>query len=92
MIIDSCRHHGVWFDADELSRLLAFIRSGRHAESVRREEQQRRRYQRHREITRPRRSPVTSRGLGDPADEGNWGMLLAAGMLELVDDLPAWWR
>ena len=28
VIIDFCKNHGVWFDADELPRLLAWIRSG----------------------------------------------------------------
>jgi Zn-finger nucleic acid-binding protein len=28
VIVDFCREHGVWFDADELPRILAWIRSG----------------------------------------------------------------
>lgn len=28
VILDACRPHGVWFDADELSRIVAFIRGG----------------------------------------------------------------
>jgi len=28
VIVDFCREHGVWFDADELRRILAWIRSG----------------------------------------------------------------
>lgn len=28
IVIDACRQHGVWLDADELERLLTFIRSG----------------------------------------------------------------
>ena len=28
VIIDVCRKHGVWFDRDELSRIVEFIRSG----------------------------------------------------------------
>ena len=28
VIIDLCREHGVWFDADELPRILAWIRQG----------------------------------------------------------------
>jgi Zn-finger nucleic acid-binding protein len=28
VVIDVCRSHGVWFDADELSRILDWIRSG----------------------------------------------------------------
>ena len=32
VIIDICRDHGIWFDADELPRILAWIRSGKQAE------------------------------------------------------------
>jgi Zn-finger nucleic acid-binding protein len=28
VILDACRPHGVWFDADELARIVAFIRGG----------------------------------------------------------------
>jgi Zn-finger nucleic acid-binding protein len=28
VIVDICRRHGVWFDAGELPRVLAFVRSG----------------------------------------------------------------
>jgi Zn-finger nucleic acid-binding protein len=28
VIIDLCREHGVWFDADELARILAWVRAG----------------------------------------------------------------
>jgi hypothetical protein len=28
VIIDVCRNHGIWFDADELPRILEWIRQG----------------------------------------------------------------
>jgi Zn-finger nucleic acid-binding protein len=28
IIIDSCKEHGVWFDADELPKIIEFIRKG----------------------------------------------------------------
>jgi Zn-finger nucleic acid-binding protein len=28
VIIDLCKQHGIWFDRDELSRIVEFIRSG----------------------------------------------------------------
>ena len=28
VIIDTCRNHGVWFDADELPRIVSFIQNG----------------------------------------------------------------
>ena len=31
VIIDVCREHGVWFDPDELQRILAWIRAGGRA-------------------------------------------------------------
>ncbi len=37
VIIDVCRQHGVWFDADELPRILAWVRAGKKAEADRRE-------------------------------------------------------
>ena len=36
VIIDACKDHGIWFDADELPRILAWIRSGREAEAKKR--------------------------------------------------------
>jgi Zn-finger nucleic acid-binding protein len=36
VIIDACRDHGIWFDADELPRILAWIRSGKEAEAEKR--------------------------------------------------------
>ena len=32
VIIDFCAQHGVWFDADELARILQWVRSGRLTE------------------------------------------------------------
>ena len=31
VILDSCKPHGIWFDPDELRRIVAFIRSSRIA-------------------------------------------------------------
>ncbi len=33
VIVDVCAEHGVWFDADELARILDWVRSGRLAEA-----------------------------------------------------------
>ena len=47
VIIDQCRHHGTWLDADELERIAGFILSGRAADAakieVRLKEEERRR-------------------------------------------------
>ena len=37
MIIDVCTKDGVWFDADELRRIVEFIRSGGLEQAARRE-------------------------------------------------------
>ena len=41
VIIDSCRDHGIWFDAQELNAVLHWIRSGREASAHRREKGER---------------------------------------------------
>lgn len=46
VIIDICTQHGIWFDRDELSRIIDFIRDGgldfaRKREKTRLDEQQR---------------------------------------------------
>ena len=45
VVIDTCKDHGVWFDAHELERILRWIRDGGEARSRKRtaEEQQRKR-------------------------------------------------
>jgi Zn-finger nucleic acid-binding protein len=35
VVIDQCKHHGVWFDADELARILDWIHQGHDAEHER---------------------------------------------------------
>ena len=93
VIIDSCRHHGVWFDADELPRILAFIRSGQHAESLRREAEERERHEHHREITCPRPTRVGRYDFDtETSTGGTWLAVLAEVALEVVDDWPKWWR
>ena len=47
VVLDACKPHGVWFDADELARIVAFIRGGgldvaRERERVQLEEERRR--------------------------------------------------
>jgi Zn-finger nucleic acid-binding protein len=47
VIIDLCKQHGVWFDRDELSRIVEFIQAGgldaaRHKEKLQLEEERRR--------------------------------------------------
>lgn len=42
VVIDWCKHHGVWFDAGELSRVLDFVADGGLARARAREEEARR--------------------------------------------------
>ena len=41
VIIDVCRGHGTWFDADELSRVIAFVEGGGLEASLRKDADQR---------------------------------------------------
>ncbi len=65
VVIDVCRAHGVWFDADELPRILEWVRSGRLAdvrqEEAREAERQSRRQwqQKQRQVTRGGSMSVT---------------------------------
>jgi Zn-finger nucleic acid-binding protein len=40
VIIDQCKDHGMWFDAQELERILAWIREGGEARSRRRDQRE----------------------------------------------------
>ena len=54
VIIDLCKKHGIWFDRDELSRIIEFIRSGGLELSRKKEktalEEERRRLQQERTV------------------------------------------
>jgi Zn-finger nucleic acid-binding protein len=60
VVIDTCRDHGIWFDADELPRILAWIRSGKKAKADRRRAEQAEREERIErriaEVSAPRRA------------------------------------
>ena len=46
VIIDVCRDHGLWFDADELPRIIAWIRAGGMAKAGRERAEEQERQQR----------------------------------------------
>ena len=81
VIIDICKDHGVWFDADELQRILGWIRSGGLAKAQQRRAEQEAREERFKQITagRPERGPVMGVPLGDsdryPCDSPLGGFL-----------------
>jgi len=68
VIIDVCKDHGVWFDADELPRILAWVRSGGLAEANQQRAAQAARDERWKRISkgRPERGPVMGVPLGEP--------------------------
>jgi Zn-finger nucleic acid-binding protein len=64
VIVDVCKDHGVWFDADELPRILNWIRSGQKAKA----EEQRAAEEARQERIRQRTRAETGRGgaMGTP--------------------------
>jgi len=80
VIIDLCRHHGIWFDADELSRVLHWIRDGGVVEN----EQQRRETIRAKSRTVRRATQPTYDPWGDDTDEYD---LLGTGAKALLNAL-----
>jgi Zn-finger nucleic acid-binding protein len=69
VIVDICKDHGIWFDADELPRILAWIRSGGQAKAEEERAAQEARDERFKQITQPR----TERGavVGVPLGESD---------------------
>ncbi len=68
VIIDSCRAHGVWFDAHELDGVLRWIRSGGEASAYRREQEERTEEKRQADLKRLTES--ADRGWSEPANRG----------------------
>ncbi|MFH1924077.1 MAG: zinc ribbon domain-containing protein [Planctomycetota bacterium] len=64
VIIDICKDHGIWFDADELPRILAWIRTGGMAKASEQRAAQATREERLERITKPR--PEGGATLGEP--------------------------
>jgi Zn-finger nucleic acid-binding protein len=80
VVLDVCKAHGLWFDQDELRRVLAFIASGGLERARERELEDLREAQR--AVTRPE---ITGAGLGlamDAPEPSGW--LSAAGLLGLA--------
>jgi Zn-finger nucleic acid-binding protein/ribosomal protein L40E len=84
VIIDSCRDHGVWFDPDELPRILAFIRGGKHAQAVQRERAEAIRNKRYRRITRSRTMTTGGGTFGDFSDDAEFDTSLGGGLLGIL--------
>ena len=67
VIVDICKDHGVWFDADELPRILDWIRSGGLAKAAEQRAAEAAHEERLKRITQPRpeRGPTIGVPLGD---------------------------
>ena len=80
VILDSCAHHGTWFDADELRRVVEFIRDG----GLERQRQRDREF-----LAEERRLLELKQRLADPSEQGpmrhdNSGSTLRASALECM--------
>lgn len=58
VIVDVCRNHGTWLDANELPQILAWIRAGGNVEAQRRNEEQKKNEQYSKRMTN--RSPAAA--------------------------------
>ena len=88
VIIDLCKKHGIWFDCDELSRIVEFIRGGglelsRSREKAQLEEE--RRSLRQEQMTADLNRSVGS-GIGDSEALRISGIASAGGLLKFLLD------
>ena len=88
VIIDLCKKHGIWFDCDELSRIVEFIRGGglelsRSREKAQLEEERRR--LRQEQMTANLHRSVGS-GIGDSEALRISGIASAGGLLKFLLD------
>jgi Zn-finger nucleic acid-binding protein len=82
IVVDVCSRHGVWFEAGELPRVLAFVQAGglERARALKAAEQRRRELDRRVEVASTRLSAVSSER--EPLD---WAASVADGVLALFD-------
>lgn len=85
VIVDVCKGHGTWFDHDELSRIVEFIRSGGLEASRTRErlaiEEERKRLRQEQAALDRDRSSIVKRALGE---ERIGGIASARGLLKFL--------
>lgn len=65
VIVDSCAAHGLWFDASELDRLLAWVRGGGEADAARRQVEEVSQIERQSRLLRDTRTETRSYGGGN---------------------------
>ena len=87
VIVDLCKKHGIWFDRDELSRIVEFIRSGGLERSRTKEknelEEERKKLQQERLVSDISDSPVRT---DHSADTKFLGIASAKDLLKLLFD------
>ncbi|HEV2883224.1 MAG TPA: zf-TFIIB domain-containing protein [Pyrinomonadaceae bacterium] len=87
VVVDFCKGHGTWFDRDELSRIVQFIREG-GLEAARAREKEEIRLQRgslrDEQFAASRRSGLLNSR--DPEDPRIWGIASAGDLLKLLID------
>jgi Zn-finger nucleic acid-binding protein len=88
VIVDLCAEDGLWFDDDELERVLEWIRSGGLKRAERRTEEERRRSERERRRRRAELAEVADAGGDDYGLGGDLAALggLLAGLFRLGGD------
>ncbi|HLE63723.1 MAG TPA: zf-TFIIB domain-containing protein [Pyrinomonadaceae bacterium] len=85
VIVDICKGHGTWFDRDELSRIVQFIRAGgleasRAKEKTELEEERRRLRQEQIKVDLSRSSSLGA----NPSEDSLLGIASARGLLKLL--------
>ena len=85
VIVDICKGHGTWFDRDELSRIVQFIRAGgleasRAKEKAELEEERRRLRQEQIKVDLSRSSSLGA----NPSEDSLLGIASARGLLNLL--------
>jgi Zn-finger nucleic acid-binding protein len=88
VIVDVCKGHGTWFDRDELSRIVEFVRGGGLETSRAREKveigEARRQLQQEQLAADMHRSSIP--GIGDEEDHRAAGIASARGLLKMLLD------
>jgi Zn-finger nucleic acid-binding protein len=87
VIIDLCKQHGIWFDRDELSRIIQFINAGGLDASRSREksalEEERRRL-RQEQLTVDKARSSSTFGFADSDSDRINGIASAGGLLKFL--------
>ncbi len=88
VIVDICKGHGIWFDRDELSQIVEFVRGGGLDVSRSREKAEineaRRQLQQEQRAADMHRSSIL--GIDDAEDDRGTGIASARGLLKLLLD------